>query len=71
MTGNPPLGPSVHEDTFTRDNLPPPEACPDLKLEGFEYPEYLNAAVERESKNLHCDPVKSTLIFAQVFYSVA
>ncbi|GGF77237.1 2-aminobenzoate-CoA ligase [Paracoccus acridae] len=46
MTGNPPLGPSAHEDTFTRDNLPPPEACPDLKLEGFEYPEYLNAAVE-------------------------
>ncbi|WP_103173863.1 AMP-binding protein [Paracoccus sp. SY] len=46
MTGNPPLGPSAHEDTFTRDNLPPPEACPDLKLEGFDYPEYLNAAVE-------------------------
>ena len=46
MTGNPPLGPSAHEDTFTRDNLPPPEACPDLNLEGFEYPEYLNAAVE-------------------------
>jgi 2-aminobenzoate-CoA ligase len=46
MTGNPPLGPSAHEDTFTRDNLPPPKACPDLNLDGFEYPEYLNAAVE-------------------------
>lgn len=46
MTGNPPLGPSAHEDTFTRDNLPPPKACPHLNLDGFEYPEYLNAAVE-------------------------
>lgn len=40
------LGPSAHIDTFTRDNLPPFEAWPDLKLEGFDYPEYLNAAVE-------------------------
>ena len=40
------LGPSVHIDTFARDNLPPPEEWPDFLLEGFDYPEYLNAAVE-------------------------
>ncbi len=41
-----PLGPSGHLDTFTRDSLPPPKAWPDLPMEGFEYPEWLNAAVE-------------------------
>ncbi|WP_140847571.1 AMP-binding protein [Paracoccus sp. FO-3] len=46
MTGNPPLGPSAHVDRFARDNLPPPELWPQLLLEGFDYPEYLNAAVE-------------------------
>jgi 2-aminobenzoate-CoA ligase len=40
------LGPSGHIDTFTRDNLPPPELWPDLRLEGFDYPEWLNCAVE-------------------------
>lgn len=40
------LGPTAHVDTFARDNLPPPEEWPDLLLDGFEYPEYLNAAVE-------------------------
>lgn len=40
------LGPSVHIDTFARDNLPPQDQWPDFLLEGFEYPEYLNAAVE-------------------------
>jgi len=40
------LGPSAHTDTFTRDNLPPPEQWPDFLLEGFDYPEYLNAGVE-------------------------
>ena len=40
------LGPSAHVDTFTRDNLPPMEQWPDLLLEGFDYPERLNAAVE-------------------------
>ncbi|MCT7377213.1 AMP-binding protein [Chelativorans salis] len=40
------LGPTAHVDTFTRDNLPPEDAWPDFLLEGFEYPEYLNAAVE-------------------------
>ncbi|WP_163264556.1 AMP-binding protein [Chelativorans alearense] len=40
------LGPTAHKDTFTRDNLPPEEEWPDFLLERFEYPEYLNAAVE-------------------------
>jgi 2-aminobenzoate-CoA ligase len=40
------LGPTAHVDTFTRDNLPPPEAWPVLDLTGFDYPERLNAAVE-------------------------
>ncbi|MFV0387090.1 AMP-binding protein [Paracoccus sp. (in: a-proteobacteria)] len=46
MTTNQPLGPSAHVDTFTRDNLPPPDLWPELKLGSFSYPEYLNAAVE-------------------------
>ena len=40
------LGPSAHIDSFARDNLPPFEQWPDLLLEGFDYPERLNAAVE-------------------------
>ncbi|HEU4986691.1 MAG TPA: AMP-binding protein [Rhizobiaceae bacterium] len=40
------LGPSAHIDTFARDNLPPQDQWPDFLLEGFDYPEYLNAAVE-------------------------
>ena len=40
------LGPSAHVDTFTRDRLPPAADWPDLRLEGFAYPERLNAAVE-------------------------
>jgi 2-aminobenzoate-CoA ligase len=42
------LGPSAHVDTFTRDNLPPAEDWPDLLLQRpeFQYPDYLNAAVE-------------------------
>jgi 2-aminobenzoate-CoA ligase len=40
------LGPSAHLDTFARDRLPPPDQWPDLKLDGFDYPERLNAAVE-------------------------
>jgi 2-aminobenzoate-CoA ligase len=40
------LGPSAHVDTVARDNLPPIEEWPDFLLGGFEYPEYLNAAVE-------------------------
>jgi 2-aminobenzoate-CoA ligase len=40
------LGPSAHEDTFARDNLPPEAEWPDFRLEGFTYPDRLNAAVE-------------------------
>ncbi|MFQ3787885.1 benzoate-CoA ligase family protein [Halomonas sp. A29] len=38
--------PSAHADTFTRDRLPPAQEWPELKLDGFDYPERLNAAVE-------------------------
>lgn len=40
------LGPSGHSDSFTRDNLPPPDQWPDMVQEGFDYPDWLNAAVE-------------------------
>jgi 2-aminobenzoate-CoA ligase len=40
------LGPSGHVDTFARDHLPPFDQWPELLLDGFDYPEYLNAAVE-------------------------
>ena len=40
------LGPSAHEDTFTRDALPPAELWPDFLLEGFDYPERLNVGYE-------------------------
>jgi 2-aminobenzoate-CoA ligase len=51
MSGRTPsrsLGPSGHVDDFARRNLPPSEQWPDLLLDRpeFEYPEYLNAAVE-------------------------
>ena len=40
------LGPSAHVDSFTRDNLPPQDQWPDFLLDGFDYPEHLNAGVE-------------------------
>ncbi|WP_269933130.1 AMP-binding protein [Aminobacter sp. HY435] len=40
------LGPSAHIDSFTRDNLPPAEQWPQFLLDGFDYPEYINAGVE-------------------------
>ncbi|EKF19090.1 AMP-binding protein [Nitratireductor pacificus] len=40
------LGPTGHTDTFARDNLPPEDQWPDFLLDGFDYPEYLNAGVE-------------------------
>ncbi|MFB9953116.1 AMP-binding protein [Rhizobium puerariae] len=40
------LGPSGHQDTFARDNLPPPDLWPDIGLKDFDYPEWMNAAVE-------------------------
>jgi 2-aminobenzoate-CoA ligase len=46
------LGPSAHVDTFTRDNLPPLDQWPEILLDRpeFQYPEYLNAAVELTDK---------------------
>ncbi|MDI3335795.1 AMP-binding protein [Defluviimonas aestuarii] len=40
------LGPSAHTDSFARDNLPPADQWPEMRLEGFDYPDHLNAAVE-------------------------
>ncbi|MCE9621185.1 MAG: AMP-binding protein [Actinomycetia bacterium] len=40
------LGPTAHVDTFARDNLPPFEEWPEILLDGYEYPEFINAAVE-------------------------
>lgn len=40
------LGPSAHIDTFARDGLPAQEEWPQFLLEGFDYPERLNAGVE-------------------------
>lgn len=49
------LGPSGHVDTFTRDNLPPPDQWPVFLLEGFDYPEYINAAVELTDRMVERD----------------
>ena len=45
---SPALGPTAHVDTFTRDHLPPFDQWPHLLLDRpeFQYPEYLNVAVE-------------------------
>ena len=40
------LGPTGHTDSFTRDRLPPPAHWPEINLDAFIYPEWLNAAVE-------------------------
>src|SRR5690242_2951833 len=42
------LGPSGHVDDFARRNLPPADQWPEMLLDRpeFQYPEYLNAAVE-------------------------
>lgn len=40
------LGPTAHLDTFARDNLPPAAQWPQIPLDDFEYPEWLNAGVE-------------------------
>lgn len=44
------LGPTGHSDSFTRDRLPPQDQQPEFLLDGFDYPEYLNAAVELTDK---------------------
>ena len=46
MTAMTTLGPSAHVDTFARDNLPPVGEWPDFLLDGFDYPEHVNCAVE-------------------------
>jgi 2-aminobenzoate-CoA ligase len=46
MAGKGLLGPSGHADTFTRDRLPQPADWPEIRLQGFDYPEWLNAGVE-------------------------
>ncbi len=40
------LGPSGHVDTFSRDNLPPFEQWPEFLLDGFDYPDLINAGSE-------------------------
>ena len=40
------LGPSGHQDTFSRDRLPPRDQWPELNMEGVDYPDRINAAVE-------------------------
>jgi len=40
------LGFTAHEDSFCRDRLPVQEAQPEFLLDGFDYPERLNAGVE-------------------------
>ncbi|MGE3307077.1 MAG: AMP-binding protein [Rhizobiaceae bacterium] len=37
---------TAHADTFARDRLPPSDQQPDFLLDGFDYPERLNAGVE-------------------------
>ena len=44
------LGHTGHVDSFSRERLPPIEDWPDLLLEGFDYPEHLNVAVELTDK---------------------
>ena len=46
------LGPSAHVDPFARDNLPPKDQWPDFLLDGFDYPDHLNAAVELTDKQV-------------------
>src|SRR5437764_10186510 len=48
------LGPSGHVDDFARRNLPSPEQWPTLLLDRpeFQYPEYLNTAVELTDRNV-------------------
>ncbi|MTJ03112.1 MAG: AMP-binding protein [Sediminimonas qiaohouensis] len=40
------LGPTGHTDTFARDRLPPADQWPDILLDGFDYPDHLNAGHE-------------------------
>ncbi|MBX9456795.1 MAG: AMP-binding protein [Rhizobium sp.] len=40
------LGPSGHTDSYVRDRLPPADEWPELPLDGYDYPEWMNAGVE-------------------------
>jgi 2-aminobenzoate-CoA ligase len=40
------LGPTGHNDTFARDNLPPPEQWPVIDLGAHSYPDHINVGVE-------------------------
>ena len=40
------MEPTAYLDSFARDNLPPAELQPEFLLDGFSYPNRLNAAVE-------------------------
>ncbi|MGI9464796.1 MAG: AMP-binding protein, partial [Aestuariivirgaceae bacterium] len=44
------LAQSGYTDTFARDNLPPCDQWPEFLLEGFDYPDWFNAAVELTDK---------------------
>jgi 2-aminobenzoate-CoA ligase len=48
------LGLTSHIDTFARDNLPPLDQWPELLLDGFDYPDELNAAVELTDRMVEC-----------------
>jgi hypothetical protein len=39
------LGPTGRVDTFARDNLPPAAQLPEIRLQGFHYSDWMNAAV--------------------------
>lgn len=38
--------PTAHIDTFARDNLPAPDQWPELLLDGYDYPDVVNAGYE-------------------------
>ena len=44
------LAKSGHTDSFARDNLPPEDQWPDFLLDGFDYPDWFNVAVELTDK---------------------
>ena len=37
---------SAHTDTFAHDNLPPIDTWPEFLLDGYDYPDHLNAGTE-------------------------
>ena len=44
------LGPTGHEDSFARDNLPPADMWPEIKLGAHTYPGHINVGVELTDK---------------------